>query len=468
MPLNEITVIGSGPAGAGCAYELAKAGQACLVIDKEDIPGGLCRTINFHGYLFDIGGHRFLSKSREVNQFWHDVIREDFLTVSRLSRIYYRKRYFNYPLSFLNTLWNLGPFESGICFASYCRGKILKKEDDSTFEGWIVNRFGRRLWEIFFKTYTEKVWAVAPKDISADWAKQRIRGLSLKVAVQKAVFGFNKNAPKTLSDKFLYPRFGAGEFYSRLKEQAAGMGAQFIFGRTVTRIRHDNRRIIALEIQEQQGSKEELPLKYLFSSMPLPLLVQALEPLPAKEVVEAANRLPFRSFLVVNIILETEEVFPDQWLYVHSPDVKLGRIQNYKNWSAAMVMDHRKTSLGLEYFCNENDEFWSMNDVDLIDYALDELEKIGITSRRYLISGFVLRCPNVYPVYSLDYKDNVDIIRTYLDRFSNLQTMGRAGLFRYDNADHALLTGIYAAHNFLGKAHYDVWSVNTDEVYLES
>jgi len=468
MSLNNIAIIGTGPAGLGCAYELSKAGQRCLVIEKEDACGGLCRTIDYHGYSFDIGGHRFLSKSEEINQLWHDVMGQDFLTVSRLSRIYYKKRYFNYPLSFLNTLWNLGLFESGICFVSCCQGKFLKKEIDSTFEGWIVNRFGRRLFEIFFKTYTEKVWAVDPKNISADWAKQRIRGLSLRVAIQKAIFGFKKNAPKTLSEKFLYPGSGAGEFYVRMKDQSVKRDAQFMFGKTVTRIRHNNHKITSLELQGLQGTKEELPAGYLFSSMPLSLLVQALDPLPGKEVVEAANRLRFRSLLTVNIILDKEKVFPDQWLYIHSPEVKLGRIQNYKNWSSRLVADSNKTSLGLEYFCDENDKFWNMNDVDLIDYALNELEKIGIVSRRYLISGFVLRCPNAYPVYSLEYKDNVKIIRSYLSEFSNFQTIGRAGLFRYDNSDHAMLTGLYAARNFLGKANYDIWALNTDEAYLES
>ncbi len=469
MALNNVAIIGAGPAGLGCAYELVKAGQSCFVIDKQDVAGGLCRTVNFHGYLFDIGGHRFLSKSKEINQLWHEVIGEDFLAVERLSRIRYRKRYFNYPLSLFNTVWNLGPLESAICFASYCRANVLRVEDDSTFEGWVVNRFGRRLFEIFFKTYTEKIWAVAPKDISADWAKQRIRGLSLRVAIQKAIFGSRKNTPKTLSDRFLYPKSGVGEFYQRLKDLAALDGAQFIFRENVTRIRHDNYRISALIRRDCQAKVEtEMPVEYLFSSMPLPLLVQALEPLPPENVLAASRNLCFRSFLVVNIILEKENIFPDQWLYVHSPEVRLGRIQNYKNWSAAMVADQKKTSLGLEYFCDENDSLWNMNDVDLIDYALSELEKIGITSRRYLISGFVLRCPNAYPVYSLDYKDNVNIIRDYLNKFSNLQTIGRSGLFHYDNSDHAILTGIYAARNLLKKASYDVWEVNTGEEYLES
>jgi len=466
---KDVFIVGAGPSGMACAYTLAKAGQSSLVIERENTPGGLCRTLNFHGYLFDIGGHRFLTKSDEINKLWHEVVGDDLLLVNRLSRIYYRKKYFNYPLSLLNTIWNLGPVESALCFASYLRGKYLKPADDSTFEGWIINRFGKRLFDIFFKTYTEKVWAVAPKDISADWATQRIRGLSLKVAVKKALLGGRKEAAKTLTTKFLYPKTGPGEFYQRLKESAAGRGAQFMFNKAVASIRHQNQKITAVEIQNSQyGMAQALPADYLFSSMPLPVLIMSMEPPPPSEVIKAAQRLRSRSLLVVNIVLDRRRVFPDQWIYVHSPEVRLGRIQNYKNWSSAMVIDQRKTSLGLEYFCNEGDDLWEMNDVDLIDYAVNELERIGIASRRYLINGFVVRCPNVYPVYSLDYRDNVAIIRNYLGQFSNLQTIGRMGLFRYDNSDHALLTGIYAARNLLGKGHYDVWEVNTDETYLES
>lgn len=467
--MNQIIILGAGPAGMACAYTLANAKKPSLVIEREDEPGGLCRTIDFHGYLFDIGGHRFLSKSEEVNQLWHEVMGEDMLRVKRLSRIYYRKRQFDYPLSFFNTFWNLGLRECLLSIGSYLWCKYRKPGDENTFEGQIINRFGKRLYEIFFKTYTEKVWAVSCRDLSANWARQRIQGLSLRVAIRKALLGRNGRTPKTLAEEFLYPRTGPGEFYRRLGEWAAARGALFKFGRNATSVRHDGQRVVSVEIMDRRsGEREELPVDQLFSTLPLPLLVASLLPRPAENILQVARKLRFRSFLVVNIILGKKEVFPDQWIYVHSPEVKLGRIQNYKNWSPAMVVDPQKTSLGLEYFCTEGDELWRMNDVDLIHYAVGELEKIGIVSRRHLIDGFVLRRPNVYPVYSLDYQENITALRRYLERFENLQTLGRAGLFRYDNSDHALLTGICTAKNFLGEGPYDVWAVNTDEAYLES
>ena len=468
LPSNKVVIIGSGPAGMACAHTLTGNGQPCTVIDKENAPGGLCRTIDYRGYLFDMGGHRFLSKSEDINNLWHDIMGEDMLHVRRLSRIYYRNKYFNYPLSFFNTFWNLGPIEGFLCVASYFKAKI-RPMDDSTFENWVVNRFGRRLFKIFFKTYTEKVWAVACEDISADWAVQRLRGLSLRVAIKKAILGMKAGIPKTLSSEFLYPRTGPGELYKRLQESIVTAGGRFLFGRRAMAIRHDGQKIISIDIEDRRDSKkEELPVDHLFSSMPLTDAVKMLEPQPPEYVTAATKKLRFRDFLIVNIILDKEHVFPDQWIYVHSPEVKVGRIQNYKNWSPAMVIDPRKTSLGIEYFVSEKGGLWQMNDVDLINFAVNELEKIGIVSRRHLVSGFVVRCPNAYPVYLLDYQENLKIIRDYLSRFQNFQTMGRAGLFRYDNSDHALLTGIYAAKNFLGHPRRDIWSMETGEEYLES
>ncbi len=468
MPSGKVVIIGAGPAGMACVYALAKAKQPSLVIEQDDAPGGLCRTLNFCGYFFDIGGHRFLSKSQEVNRLWQEIMGDDMLHVKRLSRIYYRKRYFNYPLSFLNTIFNLGLLESLLCIGSYLKHKYFKRGKDNTFEEWIINRFGKRLYDIFFKTYTEKVWAVPCQDISADWARQRIRGLSLRVAIQKAILGLKKQAPKTLCDKFMYPKTGPGEFYQRLKEHACCLGAEFEFGKTVVSIRHNAERIISLQVNRAQGGQAEtLPVDILCSSMPLPVFINLLEPKPAGYILAAARKLLFRDFLVVNIILDKESVFPDQWVYIHSPEVKVGRIQNYKNWSPAMVVDPKKTSLGLEYFCNEGNNLWNMNDIDLINYAVKELEEIGIVSRRYLIDGFVVRRKNVYPVYSLDYQESVGIIRDYLSRISNFYPMGRSGLFRYNNSDHALLTGIYTAGNLLGKSSYDVWNINSDSGYLE-
>ena len=470
MPSSQILILGAGPAGMGCAHRLAQHGCAPSIIEREEEAGGLCRTLNFHGYLFDIGGHRFLTKSVEVNELWKDVMGDDLLHVKRLSRIYYRKRFFQYPLSFMNTFWNLGPLESARCIASYAWCKTTRLADESTYEGWIVNRFGRRLYDIFFKTYTEKVWAVPCDNLSARWAQQRIRGLSLRVALRQAL-GSNRQAPKTLAEEFLYPRTGPGEFYHRFMERIAARGGRFAFGKTVTGIRHDERRVIGVDTKDRRGGIEERwPVEQLFSSLPLPLLVKLLRPHAPEPVRTAAERLSFRSFIVVNVILDQANVFRDQWIYVQSPEVQMGRIQNYKNWSPAMVADARKTSLGLEYFCTEGDALWSMNDVDLIHVALEELERIGLASRRHLIDGFVVRRANVYPVYTLDYETHVATIRRYLEQLINLTTIGRGGLFRYDNSDYALLSGMYAAQNFLGADERDVWNVHPDqaEAYLEA
>lgn len=464
---GKIVIAGGGPAGMACAYTLAGAGKTSLVIEENHSPGGLCRTLDCNGYLFDIGGHRFISKSEEITGLWQEVMDGNLIRVKRLSRIYYRTKYFNYPLSFVNTFWNLGPLESALCVASYLKGIYFKPGDDTTFEGWISNHFGKRLFNIFFKTYTEKVWEVACKDISADWAKQRMRGLSLRVAIKNTFL--KGNAPKTLCEEFLYPYRGPGDFYRRLTIRSEALGVQFLFDSSVQKVRHDGSRIVSVvKKSAQDGAYQELPVSYLFSSIPLPILIQSLTPSPPGDVLQAAERLKFRSFLVANVILDKKDIFPDQWLYIHSPQVKLGRIQNYKNWSKDMVIDANKTTLGLEYFCSEGDQLWNMNDVDLIDYALEELEKVGIVSRRHLINAFVTRCANAYPIYSIGYKQSVGVIRDYLAGFSNFQTIGRAGLFRYDNSDRALLTGIYAARNLTEGASYNLWELDVDEKYLES
>lgn len=469
MSVNEehVHIIGAGPAGMACAYTLAQNGRTSVVISDEKVVGGLCQTIEFSGYLFDIGGHRFLSKSDLINAIWQEVMGEDLLKVRRLSRIFYRKSFFNYPLSFFNTFSNLGPIESLRCIASYGYCRLAKPGDDQTFEGWIINRFGKRLYKIFFDTYTRKVWAVPCKDISADWAVQRIRGLSLRVAIKKALLGASSRSPKTLAEEFFYPKRGPGQFYARFEKKLQEQGTQFLLGKKAVRVNRNGEKVISIAVRDKNGSEEEIAVDYLFSSMPLTQLIRSLNP-PAPEAIRSAvSNLKFRSFLVVNVILDCKALFPDQWIYVHSPDVKIGRIQNYKNWSPFMTVNPSRTSLGLEYFCTEGDELWEMNDVDLIDLALEELDNIGIVSRKHLINGFVVRRRNVYPVYSLDYQKSLDVVREYLLRFENLQTMGRTGLFRYDNSDHAMLSGIAAAKNYLSKCHYNLWSQGPQQEYLE-
>lgn len=468
MTDSKTLIIGAGPAGLGCAYKLALAGKSCLVIDKNDQPGGICRTLNYNGYLFDIGGHRFLTRSKEISSFWHDIMMDDFVKVKRVSRIHYKKKFFNYPLTLADTVIKLGIVESFLCFTSYLWRKTFPYSGQDSFEEWVINNFGDRLYKTFFKTYTEKVWAVPCKNISADWAQQRIRGLSLKVAIKNILSGGRKDAPKTLSEEFYYPRTGPGEFYRRLQAQICAKGSEVVFNRRLCNVRHNGSRVRAVSVvSEIDDSREDIDVGCLFSSMSLPELIGSLEPQPPAEVIEAAGNLRFRDFITVNVIFDQENVFADQWLYVQDPDIRMGRIQNYKNWSPAMVPDLKKTSLGLEYFCNKNDSLSSMSDIDLIKFALSELEKLGIVDRKRYISGFVVRQENAYPFYSMGYAKNVAVIRNYLSGFGNLQTIGRAGLFRYDNSDHALMTGICAARNFLGDGNYDIWNMAKDEGYLE-
>jgi protoporphyrinogen oxidase len=467
-PSSGTVIAGAGPAGLACALGLARGGRSATVFEKDSRSGGLCRTIDFDGYLFDIGGHRFLSKVAEVEALWQEILGDDLLRVKRLSRIFYRGRFFNYPLSFFNTFLNLGPVESARCIASYLMDRVSRPADDGTFEGWIINRFGRRLYRIFFDVYTQKVWAMPCKDLSADWARQRIQGLSLKVAVRKAILRTWTSGPKTLTEEFLYPRRGPGEFFDRLRDEAAEQGARFEFNAAVSAVDHDGRRIKAVELRrERPPGREIVPVAHFVSSLPLPQLVKALRPLAPEPVLAAAGKLRFRSYLVVNIILNKKSLFPDQWIYVHSPEVRLGRIQNYKNWSPDMTPDPDKTSLGLEYFCDEGDALWRKNDVELVDFALEELSRIGIGSRKDLITGFVVRRPDAYPVYVMDYREPLRVVRDYLAGFDNLQTIGRAGLFRYCNSDLALRMGLRAADRILGRRTENLWDLGRAQDFLE-
>ncbi len=461
-------IVGAGPAGMACALGLARRGRASMVVEKDARCGGLCQTVDHDGFLFDIGGHRFLSRLEEVNTLWRETLGDELLRVKRLSRIFYRGRFFKYPLSFFDTFRNLGPVESVLCVASYLKDRVSRPADDGTFEGWIINRFGRRLYRIFFDVYTQKVWAIPCKDLSADWAKQRIQGLSLKVAVRKAILGNWAPGPKTLTEEFLYPRRGPGELFDRLRDEAAGKGVRFAFDTEVSAVEHDGTRVRAVEIRRGPATGLELvPAEELVSSMPLPRLIKALRPLPPGPVVAAADRLRFRSYLVANVILDERDLFPDQWIYVHSPEVRMGRIQNYKNWSPDMTADPARTSLGLEYFCDEGDALWNKSDPELIDFALEELARIGIGSRKKLVDGFVVRRTDAYPVYSRDYRESLGTVREYLARFENLLTIGRAGLFRYCNSDLALKMGLNAADRVLGLPSADPWDMGREQDYLE-
>ena len=463
MSDHHAVIIGAGPAGLTAAYELGKRHIPVSVFERSGLVGGIARTETYQGYRFDIGGHRFFTKVAEVAELWHELMGDDFQKVPRLSRIYYGGRFYRYPLDMLNTLKNLGLVESARILLSYCRARIRPSPVEDTFEQWVTNRFGVRLFRTFFQTYTEKVWGIPCNQIQADWAAQRIKGLSLTVAVRNALFGSNTTA--TLIEEFNYPPLGPGMMWERFHQAVERMGGRVQLNSGIGRLRHDNRCITSATVQTDSGPID-VEGTHFISSMPITELIAQLDPPPSPEVLEAAHNLHYRAFIQVGLILSRPDSFPDNWLYIHTPNVKVGRIQNFKNWSAAMVPDARKTSLGMEYFCDEGDSLWSCSDAELIALASRELVALGIASANEIEDGVVLRQPKAYPVYDRDYRTHLDVIREYLATFTNLQTIGRNGMHRYNNQDHSMLTGLLAARNVLGERH-DLWNVNTERSYYE-
>jgi protoporphyrinogen oxidase len=332
----------------------------------------------------------------------------------------------------------------------------------------VVNRFGRRLYEIFFNTYTEKVWGIACSEISAEWASQRIKNLDLKAAVKSALLGSRSadgNVITTLIDRFHYPRLGPGMMWERCRDRLAERGVPTLTGSSVVRIRHRDGRAIAVTVRDS-GGEREIAADHVIASMPLSALVRVLDPPPPPPVLEAARKLRYRDFLTVGLIVEREDVFPDTWIYVHAPEVKLGRIQNFKNWSPEMVPEPGRTSLGLEYFVQQGDELWNMEDRALLDLGARECEALGLLRREEVVDGTVIRMPRAYPVYDDGYQAAMPVLRDYLRGFANLHVVGRNGQHRYNNQDHSMLAGMLAARNVAGESH-DVWSVNVEDDYHE-
>lgn len=458
-----IVVIGAGPAGLTAAYECTLRNKKPIILDQGDTVGGMARTESYNGYHFDIGGHRFFTKNETIRQLWENIMGEDFLKVQRLSRIYYKDRFFSYPLSIMNALSNLGVIESFLIFLSYISAQIKTGAKDETFEQWITNRFGRRLFETFFKTYTEKVWGIPCSEIRADWAAQRIKGLSLITAISNALLGV-KNA-KSLINTFDYPVEGPGMMWQRLVEEIQSLDGQVQLNSKVIRIEHNRRRI--QKVFCKNGDKViEFPAEQLLSSIPINQFVYLLSPDAPHEIFNAAQKLKHRSFIIVGLIINKADLFPDQWIYIHSPDVHVGRIQNFKNWSAAMVPEPHTTSIGMEYFCDKDDDLWKLTDRELADIAMSELSFLGLADSKDVMDFYVVRQPYAYPIYDEIYQENLGIIRKYLNSFENLQTMGRNGMHRYNNMDHSMLTGMLAAKNVFGAAH-NLWEVNEEEAYLE-
>lgn len=472
MTNNQNTlIIGAGPAGLTAAYELGRQGASAVVLEASQTMGGLSRTATYQDYRFDIGGHRFFSKLPVVNDIWREVLGEDFLERPRLSRIHYRGHFFDYPLKPLNALHGLGWFESLRVMASYAHAHLTpRRTPDHTFEEWVSRRFGTRLFEIFFKTYTEKVWGIPCDHISADWASQRIKDLSLSKALLNAFTGQNggngKAVTTSLIDSFHYPRLGPGMMWEAMRNRVAEQGNHVVTGVRVGTVCHRQGRIECVHGRGPDGERVEFAGDQFISSMALRDLVLALDPPPPDEVLRAAHGLRYRDFLSVVLIVDRAEVFPDNWIYIHSPEVKLGRIQNYKNWSPHMVPDPSRTALGLEYFLWDSDPEWNWPDERLIGLGIRECAQLGLIRPGEVRDGTVVRAEMAYPIYDHDYQRLVGILRDYLAQFDNLQTIGRNGLHRYNNMDHSMLTGLYAARNVLGE-NLDLWSINTEARYHE-
>jgi protoporphyrinogen oxidase len=462
---RQFVIIGGGPAGLTAAYELVKLGEHPVVLEKRDKVGGISRTENFKDYYFDMGGHRFFTKAPEVNRMWHEVMGRDFLRRPRLSRIYYDKKFFYYPLKPFNALMGLGIFRSVRVIASYLRWQVSPFRNEDTFEHWVINRFGRELFQIFFKSYTEKVWGIPTSELKAEFAAQRIKDLSLKTAVI-SMFVKPGQKIKTLIEEFHYPRLGPGMMWEKVRREVERRGGQVQMQRDVVRIERCDHRITGVVVQGANGT-EYIGGTEFISSMPLKEFILRLDPPPPAPVIHAAEQLRYRDFLTVCLIVNQPELFPDNWIYVHDPSVRVGRIQNFKNWSPAMVPDPNKTSLGLEYFCNEGDEIWTMPDADLVELGKREIARIGLARYEDVQEGCVFRVEKSYPVYDSDYREHLQTLRDYVATLENFQTIGRNGLHRYNNQDHSMLTGMLAVRNMLYGEKNDLWSVNADKEYHE-
>ncbi len=460
---KHLVIIGAGPAGLTAAWENARHGGTAVVLERDDIVGGIARTVERGGYRFDIGGHRFFTKVREVEELWHEVLAHDFIRVPRQSRILYRKKFFSYPLKPMEAFFGLGPLESFMCFASYVAGRIHPARPEDDFETWVSNRFGKRLFRIFFKTYTEKVWGVPCTQIKAEWAAQRIKGLSLWKAV---IHAFKRDPTiKTLIDKFDYPRLGPGQMWETFQRCLEAKGTRVIMRQPACRVEWGEGAGVTA-VATPDGSQYNGA--GFVSSMPISELVEALVPAPPQDVLDSARRLRYRDFILVALMFEGENFFPDNWIYIHSPEVQVGRIQNFNNWSKAMVPRDGVTCLGMEYFCFKSDPIWSRLDSELIEQAKTEIAHTGLVPlQAKLIDGAVVRMEKTYPMYDPGYRESLEIIRKFLEeKLPNLHVVGRNGMHRYNNQDHAMVTAMYAVRNFYGASH-DIWAVNVDEDYHE-
>ena len=457
-------ILGAGPAGLTAAYILGRRGRPGAVFEADGTVGGIAKTIEFNGFRFDLGGHRFFTKLKPVERLWEEMLGEDFLTRPRLSRIYYKGKYFDYPITAKDVVGRLGLWESTRCALSYLRSARLRNSEAHTFEEWVTTRFGRRLYDAFFRSYTEKVWGIPGSQIRSLWAAQRIKNFSLGRAIM-TILGLRRDNITTLIEQFRYPRLGPGQMWEAFAANAIDRSVPVHLKQRVVGIKHADSRVNSILVG-QNGDTFEHAVDSVVSSIPLSELILNLDP-PAPAPVQAAARaLRYRDLVLVALMTSEPEPFPDNWIYLHDPGTRAGRVQNYGVWSEGMVQPGTNC-LGVEYFCFEGDDIWEMTDEQAVELAKNELARIGLIDPSKVIDGVKVLVPKAYPMYDSAYEEAVQTIREYLEQFENLETCGRNGLHRYNNQDHSMWTAILATLNILDGASHDVWSVNTEADYLE-
>lgn len=466
-PITEehpVLVLGGGPAGLTAGYALAKRGQPVIVLESTSQLGGIARTEVRDGYRFDLGGHRFFTKNQEVDDLWHEIMGDEFLRRPRQSRIYWNKKFLDYPLNGTDVIRKLGPVEVTRAGLSYLWAAVKPKGREDTFEQWVSNRFGKRLFNLFFKSYTEKVWGVPTSEIRAEWAAQRIKGLSFFSAAKAAFFGNKGNKVKSLISEFNYPRYGPGQMWEKMSADIQRLGGKVVLNAPVTSLKIEDGRV-----GKVVAGGEIYEPSHVVSSLPLRTTVGLADPASDASVRAAAKGLRYRDFLTVGLVIAGEDLFPDNWIYIHEPDVQVGRIQNFRSWSPWMVPDPEKkeASIGLEYFCFEGDELWTMADEDLVELGKRELSELGLADVSKVTQGFAVRVHKAYPMYDADYSERVDVIRAWLETVPNLVQVGRNGLHRYNNSDHSMLTSLRAVENILDGSGHDIWAVNAESAYHE-
>lgn len=442
-----VIVAGAGAAGLSAALALARAGRAVTVVEASEEPGGIARTVERGGFRFDAGGHRFLTRIPAVRELWEELLGGDMRVRQRRSRILFHGRAFDYPLTAGSALRGLGALESARIVASYVAARLRPVRPEESIADWFTNHFGRRLFETFFRPYTEKVWGLPCEAIGAQWAAQRVRGLSLRAAVLD-MLRRGSGGQRTLATAFEYPRLGPGMLWQRMQAEIEARGGRVLLGHRLARVRIQGGVVTGVAVDAPHG-RRDLAAGALVSTIPLSVLVPALDPPPPESLLASARALRHRDFLQVALVLEGREPMPDTWLYLHDPDLRAGRLQNFRAWSPELVPDEKASCLGLEYFCQAGDALWSMEDGGLVDLATRELARLRLGPAPRVRCGHVVRVPHAYPVYDAGIRERMAVLRRGLGAVPNLHLAGRNGLHRYDNMDLAMWTGIVAARKII-------------------